>query len=44
MEREDIDRIMSDVPSAAPDRRPAGHLRIAATSATEGEPGHDDTR
>jgi cell division protease FtsH len=35
IERGDIEAIMRGVPQAAPERRPAGHLRVAAASAVE---------
>jgi cell division protease FtsH len=43
IERADIERIMRDVPQAAPDRRPAGHLQIAAASPTDPDPGRRTT-
>jgi cell division protease FtsH len=43
IERADIDRIMQGVPQAAPERRPAGHLQIAAASPTEPHPGRAGT-
>jgi cell division protease FtsH len=39
IERTDIDRIMQGVPHAAPERRPAGQLHVAAASPTEPPPG-----
>jgi cell division protease FtsH len=44
IERVDIDRIMRDIPQAAPERRPAGHLSVAATSTTAPGRHRDDTR
>jgi cell division protease FtsH len=38
LEREDIDRVMSGVPRARPDRRPEGRLGLAAA-----DPGEDPT-
>jgi cell division protease FtsH len=43
IERADIDRVMRDVPRAAPERRPAGHLQIAAASPAEPDPGRAGT-
>jgi cell division protease FtsH len=44
IERGDIERIMRGVPQAAPERRPAGHLQIAAASAEPIEPPGDAAR
>jgi cell division protease FtsH len=43
IERTDIDRVMQDVPQAAPERRPAGHLHVAATTRTDPPPARTES-
>ncbi len=43
IERVDIDRIMQGVPQAAPERRPAGHLQVAAAAPIEPSSGRAET-
>jgi cell division protease FtsH len=42
IERTDIDRVMQGIPQAAPERRPAGHLHVAATTPTDPPPARTD--
>jgi hypothetical protein len=42
IERTDIDRVMQGIPRAAPERRPAEHLHVAAASPTDPAPGRTD--
>jgi cell division protease FtsH len=44
IEREDITRIMEGVPQAAPNRRPAGRLSVAAANPTPPPPAPDQPR
>ena len=43
IERTDIDRVMEGIPQAAPERRPAGHLHVAATTPTDPPPARPET-
>jgi len=44
IERADIERIMRGIPQAVPERRPAGHLSVAAAMPTDPELRSDDRR
>jgi cell division protease FtsH len=43
IERSDIDRVMHDIPQAAPERRPAGHLHVAASTPIDPPPARTDS-